>query len=60
MLKCWSIKDLSSSFSVQCNCVSVGYDKFLFHEGSGKDAANTYIGLTFLLNPSDIGPVDTE
>jgi hypothetical protein len=32
MLTCWSIEDLSSFFCLLQNCVSVGYNKLLFHE----------------------------
>ena len=60
MLKCWSIEDLSVSFSLKYNRVSVGYEKLLFHDGSVKDAANTFIGSTSLLNPPALGPVDTQ
>jgi hypothetical protein len=32
MLQCWSSKDLLSFFCLPQNCVSVGYNKLLFHE----------------------------
>jgi hypothetical protein len=37
VLKCWSVKDLSSLFCLLCNCVSVGYDKLLFHDRCGNN-----------------------
>jgi hypothetical protein len=32
MIKCWSIKDMSSFVCLPYNCVSASYDKLLFDE----------------------------
>lgn len=32
MLTHWSVEDLSRFFCLLCNCVSLSYDKLLFHE----------------------------
>jgi len=36
MLTHWSIKDLKSFFCLLYNCLSLGYDKLLFHERNAK------------------------